>query len=64
MSDETLRSRNRWVFWLAIAITLGPLLPYAARGLGDRPSREPSMQGAAPSGAAVSYMPAKPEART
>jgi hypothetical protein len=34
MSDETLRSRNNLVIWLAIAIALLPLVPYALRGTG------------------------------
>jgi hypothetical protein len=39
MSDETFRSANRRGFWLAIAITLGPL---AVMPLGNRTSVEPS----------------------
>jgi heme exporter protein D len=34
MSDATLRSRNNLVIWLAVAITLLPLVPYALRGTG------------------------------
>jgi hypothetical protein len=63
MTDETLRSRNRWVIWLGIAITLGPLVPYAARGLGDRANAEREMQAPAPAAAPVSYLPAGSEAR-
>lgn len=29
MSDETLRSKTRTTLWMAAAITLLPLLPYA-----------------------------------
>lgn len=61
ISDETLRSKNRWAIWLGIAITLGPLVPYAARSLGDRGPAELGMQTAAPSGTAMSYVPAKPK---
>ena len=66
MTDETLRSRNRWVIWLGIAITLGPLVPYAARGLSDRSNAQPDIQAPAPApaGAAMSYLPVRAEAST
>lgn len=32
MTEETLRSKSRWAFWLGVAICLVPLLPYAMRG--------------------------------
>jgi hypothetical protein len=32
MSDETLRSRNNTALWMAVAITLLPLIPYALGG--------------------------------
>jgi hypothetical protein len=32
MSDEALRSGNRWAFWTAVAICLIPLVPYAIIG--------------------------------
>lgn len=32
MSDDTMRSRNRLVFWLVLVICLAPLIPYAMRG--------------------------------
>lgn len=32
MTEEALRSKNRWAFWFAVAICLVPLLPYAMRG--------------------------------
>jgi hypothetical protein len=43
MTDETLRSRNRWVIFLALVITLGPLVPYALRG--DRQTAQPGVGG-------------------
>jgi hypothetical protein len=38
MSEEKLRSANRWAIWLAVAITLGPLVVM----VGDRPSSQPA----------------------
>jgi hypothetical protein len=35
MSDEKLRSKNNQAFWLILAITLLPLVPYAMRGAGS-----------------------------
>ncbi len=34
MSDEDLRSKSNHAFWLAIGITLVPLVPYALSGAG------------------------------
>lgn len=34
MSEEALRKGNRRVFWLVVAITVAPLVPYALRGTG------------------------------
>jgi hypothetical protein len=34
MSEATLRSNTRWVFWLSVVICLAPLVPYALRGAG------------------------------
>jgi hypothetical protein len=34
MSDATLRSRTNLALWLAVAIMLVPLVPYALKGSG------------------------------
>lgn len=34
MSNETLRSKNKTAMWLAVAIAVLPLIPYALRGTG------------------------------
>jgi hypothetical protein len=34
MSDATLHSRNNLAIWLAVAIVVLPLIPYALRGTG------------------------------
>ena len=34
MSDENLRSKTNTAMWMAIAICLVPLIPYALRGTG------------------------------
>lgn len=33
MSEATLRSRNNTAIWLAVAIAVLPLIPYALRGV-------------------------------
>jgi len=33
MTEEVLRTKTRWGLWLAIAICLVPLLPYALKGV-------------------------------
>ena len=57
MSEETLRSKNHLVLWLALAITLGPLVPYAARGTADRTPAQLGMQGA-PQAPSIASIPA------
>ena len=34
MTDETLRSKTNTALWMAVAITLVPLIPYALGGTG------------------------------
>jgi hypothetical protein len=34
MSQEQLRSRDRWILWSVIAMSLAPLVPYAIHGAG------------------------------
>jgi len=34
MSDETIRSKTNTALWMAVAITLVPLIPYALGGSG------------------------------
>lgn len=34
MSEETVKTRNSWAYWLIIAGCLIPLLPYAIGGSG------------------------------
>ena len=33
MTEEALRTKTRWGLWLAIAICLIPLVPYALHGV-------------------------------
>ena len=42
MTDVELKSKTRWALWLALAITLVPLVPYALRG---QPPQAPIQSG-------------------
>jgi hypothetical protein len=33
MTDDVLRTKTRWGLWLAVAICLAPLVPYAVNGV-------------------------------
>jgi len=33
MTEEALRTKTRWGLWLAVAICLMPLVPYALNGI-------------------------------
>ncbi len=35
MSEEALRTKTHWGIWLAVAISLVPLLPYALSGMAE-----------------------------
>lgn len=45
MSENTLRSKTRTMIWLAVAITLVPLVPYALRGGNDQAPAQVIQQG-------------------
>lgn len=51
MSEDKLRSKTRLLIWLAIGITLVPLVPYALRGSNDQVPAQVIQQGEVQQGA-------------